>query len=59
YGYFWSSSPFESGSASAGYLYFNNSNGLYPVYDGNRVYGFAVRCVSEVVCIKKFFPGVW
>lgn len=48
-GNYWSASPNASGSANAGNLNFNNSNGLNPVNNNNRVNGFAVRCVSELM----------
>ena len=46
YGYYWSSSPYYGGSSYAGYLYFSSGN-VYPLYYGNRAYGFSVRCVQN------------
>ncbi len=47
YGYCWSSSPYSSTDVAAGYLVFNNGR-VFPVNDGNRAYGFSVRCVRDI-----------
>ena len=59
---YWSTSPNASGSANAGNLNFNSSNGLNPVNNNNRVNGFSVRCVSELIIeidTIYFFSYVW
>lgn len=45
-GYYWSSSPYSSGSGNAGSLYFSSGN-VRPLYGDYRAYGFSVRCVQE------------
>lgn len=45
-GYYWSSSPLYRGSNNAGYLSFS-SDYVYPLYNGNRAFGFNVRCVQN------------
>ncbi|WP_455591756.1 hypothetical protein [Bacteroides sp.] len=60
-GHFWCSSPNASGSTNGGILNFNSDPALNPVNNSNRVNGFAVRCVSELVQKAKTFiqSGVW
>lgn len=45
-GYYWSSSPNYGVSNNAGYLYFS-SGYVSPLGNGNRAYGFSVRCVQN------------
>ena len=45
-GYYWSSSPHYGGNSYAGSLFFF-SGFVYPLYYGNRAYGFSVRCVRD------------
>lgn len=45
-GYYWSSSPSYGGLSNAGRLYFY-SDGVYPLGNSNRAYGFSVRCVQN------------
>lgn len=56
-GYFWSSSPYESGSTNAGNLFFGSDGRLIPVNNNNRVNGFAVRCVSELTILYTHHFG--
>ncbi len=46
-GCYWSSSPYASGNAYAGYLSFLSSS-VYPLNYNHRGYGFSVRCVREI-----------
>ena len=46
YGYYWSSSPGYGGDSNAGSLYFY-SGYVGPLDNGNRAYGFSVRCVRD------------
>ena len=46
YGYFWSASPFPSGSSSAYSFHFSTSN-VYPASSRGRAHGHSVRCVRE------------
>lgn len=46
YGYYWSSSPNYGGNNNAGSLGFS-SGYVYPLGNGNRAYGFSVRCVQN------------
>jgi len=42
-GYYWSSSP----NGIYGYYVSINSTQVYPLYNGNRAYGFTVRCLKN------------
>ncbi len=46
YGYWWSSPEFGSHSAWFRWLYYGDSN-VFRNYDGNKHYGFSVRCVRD------------
>lgn len=48
YGYYWSSSPNDGGSNSAGNLAFYSGN-VYPLNNNYRANGFSVRCVREII----------
>jgi hypothetical protein len=47
-GYYWSASPYCSGSCDAASLYFSYGGGINVYYDdGDRSYAYAVRCAKE------------
>lgn len=47
YGYYWASSPYDSGSDDGGGLYMFSSGGVNPRGSSNRANGFSVRYISE------------
>ena len=46
-GYYWSSTPFNSSTAHAFFIRDNNTGTVYPKFNFNYAFGFAIRCVRQ------------
>ena len=57
YGYYWSASPYPSGTNNAYYLLFNYNGSVYPARNGSRGNGCSVRCVSTTATSEPT-PGI-